>query len=118
MKPQDLPAVKIDTASAFDLAVDNAAIELHAYQNTYGHALSIGIRPIELVRYVMGDLRDRERDEITSSLGSSQWAMKRVVALVKARRAEPPLLFHNVTSAILGNEEDQDIEGAKLLDTL
>ena len=58
----------------------------HDYKLTAHHALDLGLRPVEIVCYVQGDLSDLERTEFQGLLAQSPWAMSRVAALVKARR--------------------------------
>lgn len=120
MEPQELPTNPMQFARAFDLAAETLVAARHHYE----HALSLGIRPIDLVLYVKGALTPQERAEVTQQLVVSPWARLRVVALMKAKRDESSTVYQSVRTQILNHYArdktwlDEEFEGAKLLDTL
>jgi len=125
MKPQDPTRDTKLVVATFEAVLTNAIAGHTEYKRTASHALSIGVRPKDLVRYVRGNLEDHERAEVHGLIALSPWALGRVVALVKARRDETSLRYRCATIPILnhyarppGGWIDEDLEGAKLLDLL
>jgi len=125
MKPQDPPRDTQKSHVAFEAVLTDAIAGHTAYKRTASHALSIGVRPLDLVRYVRGDLECGERDEIQSLVSRSPWAMGRVVALVKARRATASLGSKLLATPVFNpyawgvrNTGDLDTDGCTLLDSL
>ena len=74
-KPRSTPA-----------AFEQLLRESFRVRDTPRHALLMGVNPEEIVRYVRGGLSPAERNELTTLLVRSDWAMNRVTALVKAAR--------------------------------
>lgn len=111
--------------ASFKAIYADATVGLMAYKQTAAHALTIGIRPNDLIRFVRGDLEGIARTEVQASLDRSPWALGRVVALVKARRNASSLgsrivasdLFDPYAWGIL-NTGDIDTDGCTLLDLL
>ena len=111
--------------ATFKALYTDAAVGNVALKKTAAHALTIGIRPNDLIRFVRGDLEGIARTEVQVSLDRSPWALGRVVALVKARRDASSLGSRVLTSdsfdpyawGIL-NTGDIDTDGCTLLDLL
>ena len=102
----------VSAPAQFEAVLSTTTAELTAYRLTYHHALDIGVRPRELVRYVQGKLSTPARVAFQGLLNQSPWALGRVVALVKARRVRtiaPIAIMHAITDL-------DDTEGADLLD--
>ena len=120
MKPQDPPA---RTGITFEAVYRDAFAGHAAFKKTAEHALAIGIRPTDLLRYVRRELEGYEHAEMHCSLVRSPWATDRVVALVKAART-PGSLGERLLSSThtdpyvwgMKNTGDSDLDMAHLLE--
>jgi len=110
MKPQDPPPAH-ELGHSFATAIDQALTEHVRYKKTYLHAFDIGIRAPDLFRYAFGQLDEVRRREYTELVARSPWALKTVVALVKAKRNNTPPRF-----LVYDSSGQDDLEALKLLD--
>jgi hypothetical protein len=123
MKPQDPPTAPTP-GPEFAPSVDAAAVGLHVYKQTAHHALALGVRAADLVRYVSGDVTRDERKALQELLARSDWAMSRVVALTKARRNPNSLAarllegeFNPYAWGVM-RTEDPEMDAATLLERI
>ena len=121
MKPQDPPPA---TGPDFAARLNVAAVGYSIFKQTQFHALGIGVRPADLVRYVAGNLVVGEQGEIEALLVQAPWAMERVVALVKARR-DPTSLGAQILAGEFNpyaygvqRTEDPEMDAATLLNLI
>ena len=112
MKPQDPMRSTTSAPAQFEALLFKTTAELTAYRKTSSHALDIGVRPRELVRYARGDLDEVARVDFQRLLTQSPWALGRVVAIVKAQRVGSD--YESVLNNVLAT--DVDTKGALLLD--
>lgn len=110
MKPQDPPTPQIGAAQFVEL-LDQALVTHVRYKQTFMHAYDIGIRAPDLFRYAFGQLDEVQTREYTDLVARSPWALKTVVAIVKAKRNSTPPRF------LVYDSSGQDaLEALKLLD--
>lgn len=121
MKPQDPPP----RTGIFATLLESALVGRQSLQAQARHALDMGVRPIDIVRYVQGSLEPDERAAFQESMVHSLWALRRVSALTKAHRSPNSLGSMILASPILRpyawgvqRTGDPEMDAATLLDAV
>jgi hypothetical protein len=106
--------------------IDQAIQARPAHQNTAEHALSVGVDPQMLVDYARGDRTPAVKSAGKVMVLDSPWAMRRVVALIRASR-NPDTLAAGILRTSgrtnpyewgISRTEDPDMDFARLLEQI